>query len=320
MWLIIRICDGEVDELDAYLAQPGDVLSRLLQIWREGSVLRHGKAIRIGHHVTGIQAGRHEHIRTFRAHLRHRLAHQARAVLQRATITPLAQMRSLQLRHQITVAPLDVNTVKARLLRQFRRMDVCVLKTIQVVVGHQRVVGWQLMDGVEIFAMVRNDGRWHALGAAVAPRVGQLQDADGRIAILLQRGLARLFHQVRENLPVAVVYPHLRRIRARLVQHGARLEPNQAVLPMRIAEIAPEGQFAWRAVRGRIEPLHRMHREAVGNRRDTLYLQRLLQDTEVVLKENLLPQTKGCNVCLQIFKAAVIESLLLCHSSLFVCG
>ena len=199
-------------------------------------------------------------------------------------------------------------------------MNIGVLEAVQVVVRHQRIVGRQLVNRVQKLAVMGNDGRWHALRAAVAPRMGQLQDADGRIAILLQRSLARLFHQFRENLPVAVVYPHLRGIRTCLMQHCTRLKPYQPVLSMRIPQIATKRQLAWRAIGRGIEPLHRMHRKAVRNHRHPLYLQRLLQYAEIVLKDDFLAKVQCLNIGLQLVKATVIESLLLCHSSLFFGG
>jgi len=263
--VVVGIADRHVDQGDAQLPQAADQLERLRQVRRGAVVAAHAEPIGIRDRVVHVEPRGHEDPRHGPANPLHRLAQEARPVLQRPAVLAFASVGRQQLRDQVAMAGLHVHAVKAGFGRQPGSLDVHLLQAIEVLVGHQRVVGRQAVLRIEHRAVVGDDRLGDAGRLAVTARMRQLDDGDHLVAEFVAGGLARGGHEPGKGRGAALVEHQLPGVGAGLVQHRRGLEPDQPRAALGIADVAAEAERARRAVRRGIEALHGLHGEAIGD-------------------------------------------------------
>ena len=162
------------------------------------------------------------------------------------------------------MAALDVHAVEARSGSQPGRLDVGVLKTVEVFVGHQRMVGRETVSRIKNLAMVRNYRPGNAPRPAVPPRVGQLHDENQLAAESFSGGFA-VAHQPGEDRRC----PRSQSCRGlnEPVQNGGCLEPEQAEPPGE-----PRANSSACPARRSASNLHRLHDEPIAVWRSPIHL------------------------------------------------
>ena len=131
--IVVGIRDGDVDELDAALAQQADQLLRLGQVGLGVVVLVHAPAVGVGDRVVDAHAGDDAGlVAELRADAVDHLQHESGPVLERAAVLAGPVVTGQQLVDEIAVAGLDVHGVEADLERDSCRLDVGVLELVEV--------------------------------------------------------------------------------------------------------------------------------------------------------------------------------------------
>ncbi len=223
------------------------------------------------------------------------LEKQARPVLERAAVAAvLAVVGGQRLGDKVAVAGLDVDAVEARRGGEIGRFDEVVPDRGELLVGNERVVGRQAVEGIEVGIVLDDPRLGRSLGLRETARVRQLQDEEGPVARapFLLRGGADLVDEPGEAADRSLRDEELAGIGAPLRTDRGRLAPDEPAAACGVAPVPAPGRLGGRAAGLGVGPFHGQDGQAVRDR-PAGQVRRSGQDGEVFAPGDVDTEARG---------------------------